>query len=131
MEYLVAAEECAKRFSALARDGEGADGDLDGHGDEAFPKLLAAVYVEMGAVERSRNATTKAASFALRAMELDPDHREAVNAILSKLSKNAGEESTPDEHNQQLSEGTESTGKDVGEEESSSKDTEDGGNILE
>ena len=112
MEYLVAAEECAARHSALARGGEGAEGDGDPEGTGAFRPLLVDLYASMGAVEQSRNATAKAASFARRALELDPNW-EAARTILSELSENKVEEITPKKREQRVSKDTESTGEDV------------------
>ena len=117
MEYLVAAEECAKRFSAFARDGAG--GDRDNQGKDSFQSLLADLYASMGAVEQGRNANAKAASFARRALVQDPNW-EAAQKILSELAKNEGKE----KHEEEVLKDTESigtkvTGKDSEERESS------------
>merc|ERR1711957_271892 len=109
MEYLLTAEECATHFLAFVRDGD-SDTTVGGKDERhSFRTLLADLYTSMGAVEQSRNSTAKATSFAMRALELDPEY-ESARTILSELSKNSGGGRTPDEHEHELLEHPGSSG---------------------
>lgn len=67
------------------------------HDNNAFKQLAADVYVNMGAIEKSRHATDKAKKYITKALELDSKDEVALK-IMKKLGEHESDSSNEEEN---------------------------------